>query len=154
MFLYLNNPMVGVFDMDVGTKAAEEILRINTEAERNKAPLLVRRGNFLKEIPNFWLTCLTKHPLLGDLIDTRDEEILAYLEQVCVKTLDDGVGFKILFVSHQKYSQVSSLNHPIPDIPMCNLSFTHKNGNLDMKDFQGQSISSEPGTAQNIPVRR
>lgn len=76
-------------------KAAEEILRVNREAERQKAPHLERRHALTKVIPKFWATCLTNHPLLGEMICETDQEILCFLQRVHVEPLDDGVGFTI-----------------------------------------------------------
>ena len=51
-----------------------------------------------KGIPNFWLTALSNHTGISELITERDEEALKYLVDVRVEYLESGKpGFKLLF---------------------------------------------------------
>lgn len=50
-------------------------------------------------IPDFWLTAITNHDMLGEYVTERDAEVLSYLSDVRVTTLtgEDAGSFKLEF---------------------------------------------------------
>ncbi|KAJ1943769.1 histone chaperone [Linderina macrospora] len=51
----------------------------------------------LKGIPDFWLTALSQHPQLSELITERDEEAVKFLRDVRLAYLDDKPGIRLDF---------------------------------------------------------
>jgi nucleosome assembly protein 1-like 1 len=50
-------------------------------------------------IPDFWLTAMTNHDMIGEYVTERDAEVLAALSDVRAETLtgDDAGGFRLVF---------------------------------------------------------
>jgi nucleosome assembly protein 1-like 1 len=50
-------------------------------------------------IPDFWLTAITNHDLLGEYVTERDAEVLSYLADVRVSSLtgEEAGSFKLSF---------------------------------------------------------
>lgn len=50
-------------------------------------------------IPEFWLTAITNHDMLGEYVSERDAEVLVHLRDVRADILtgDDAGGFKLVF---------------------------------------------------------
>lgn len=69
------------------------------KASASKEPEIVKPdASAEKGIPGFWLTALSNHAGISELITERDEEALKYLVDIRVEYLGVGVpGFKLLF---------------------------------------------------------
>eukprot|EP01147_Barroeca_monosierra_P002187 gene2187-5203_t len=52
----------------------------------------------VKGIPDFWLTALSNHELIAELIQEHDQEPLSYLEDIQCRLLGNNSGFELNFV--------------------------------------------------------
>ncbi|EGD82692.1 hypothetical protein PTSG_03353 [Salpingoeca rosetta] len=55
-------------------------------------------GEDIKGVPDFWLTALSNHELISELIQQDDQEVLAHLRDIRYKYLPDNTGFELTFV--------------------------------------------------------
>ena len=63
---------------------------------KQKSSYYKQRNDLVKEIPNFWLTALENHTVLGNLLEVNDLEILKYLTDIVVERPMSG-HVKIMF---------------------------------------------------------
>jgi len=86
-------------DIDkLNEEASEEILKVEQRFNKLRQPHYKSRSELTVQIPNFWLTVFLNHPQLSSLLDSDDEEALAYLTNVEVQEFEDiKSGFKIVF---------------------------------------------------------
>jgi len=70
--------------------ASEEILKVEQKFNKLRRPHFEQRNNLLKDVPNFWVTCLANHPSITHLIESaEDEDCLHYLVNLDVEELED-----------------------------------------------------------------
>lgn len=70
--------------------ASEEILKVEQKFNKLRRPHFEERNELLKDIPNFWVTCLANHPTTTQLIETaEDEDCLHYMINLDVEELED-----------------------------------------------------------------
>lgn len=71
-------------------KASEEILKVEQKFNQLRRPHFSKRAQFLKSIPNFWLTTLANHHSIAPMIESaEDENCLHYLVDLDVEEFDD-----------------------------------------------------------------
>ena len=61
---------------------AEEILAMERKFRQSTLPLTAQRSEFLKKIPKFWITCMSKHSDLKPYLD--DEDVMEFLKTYLV----------------------------------------------------------------------
>jgi len=86
-------------DIDkLNEEASEEILKVEQRFNKLRQPHFKARAELTAQIPSFWLTVFVNHPQLSSLLDSDDENALAYLTNVEVQEFEDiKSGFKIVF---------------------------------------------------------
>ncbi|MBW0545969.1 hypothetical protein O181_085684 [Austropuccinia psidii MF-1] len=92
-------------EIDIGIKMAEEEEKDDFDSEDEEdAPPATRTpvtaddlAKAPKGIPEFWVTALSNHPGLSELITERDQAALKYLNDIRVSYLDGKPGFKLTF---------------------------------------------------------
>lgn len=84
---------------NLNEKASEEILKVEQKFNKLRRPHFEKRNELLKEIPNFWLTSLANHPIIGALIDSaEDEDCLHHMVNLDVEEFEDiKSGYKLKF---------------------------------------------------------
>ena len=76
-----------------GADGAEE-----AEGGQEEAAAAAASADVPKGIPNFWLACLQNNPMVADLIEDHDVEVLRYLEDITVTLHDEpNSGFDLHF---------------------------------------------------------
>jgi nucleosome assembly protein 1-like 1 len=86
-----------------GFKVDEDSDDEDAEAEEREIVSADELAKAEKGIPGFWLTALSNHAGISELITERDSEALKYLVDVRVEYLEDGKpGFKLLFEFNEK----------------------------------------------------
>jgi len=63
---------------------SEAILQLEQKYVKQKMPLYKQRADTVKAIPQFWHKALLNHPTLSCLIDENDEEVLQFLDEICL----------------------------------------------------------------------
>lgn len=70
--------------------ASEEILKVEQKFNKLRRPHFEQRNALLKDVPNFWVTCLSNHSSIADLIESpEDEDCLHYMINLDVEELED-----------------------------------------------------------------
>ena len=69
----------------LGAKLQVDQEKLLLEHEKAKAPLIKQRNAFFSKIPNFWQMAFEKHPVLGELIEGEDADLMSYLKTIYVE---------------------------------------------------------------------
>ncbi|XP_060195522.1 uncharacterized protein LOC132624818 [Lycium barbarum] len=86
----------------INEEARDEVLRIAQNYSKIRKPAYEKRNNIIKDIPNFWLTAFLRHPVLAELISTKDQEVLKFLSSLEVEhSTDVKFGYTITFYFNQ-----------------------------------------------------
>ncbi|TYZ56967.1 hypothetical protein PybrP1_010162 [[Pythium] brassicae (nom. inval.)] len=76
-------------------KLAKEILAIETKYNKAKRPAYEKRSKLLEEIPGFWKQAFSNHPLIGNFLEDKDDDIIEYLKALDIKLVDDLGSFRV-----------------------------------------------------------
>ncbi|KAL0273678.1 UNVERIFIED_CONTAM: hypothetical protein PYX00_006302 [Menopon gallinae] len=79
-------------------QASEEILKVEQKYNKLRKPHLEKRNEFIKSIPNFWVTAFINHPQISGILEEEEKECLHYLTKLEVEEFEDiKSGYKINF---------------------------------------------------------
>lgn len=79
-------------------KASEEILKVEQKYNQLRKPHLEKRNEFIKSIPNFWVTAFVNHPQISGILEEEEEECLHFLTKLEVEEFEDiKSGYRINF---------------------------------------------------------
>lgn len=79
-------------------KASEEILKVEQKYNKLRKPHLEKRNEFIKSIPNFWVTAFVNHPQISGILEEEEEDCLHYLTKLEVEEFEDiKSGYRINF---------------------------------------------------------
>jgi template-activating factor I len=79
-------------------QASEEILLVEKKFNKLREPFYKKRFEDIATIQAFWVTAFINHPQISGLLNEKDEEALAYLQNIYVAENDDiKSGYKISF---------------------------------------------------------
>jgi len=79
-------------------KASEEILKVEQKYNQLRKPHLEKRNEFIKSIPNFWVTAFVNHPQISGILEEEEEDCLHYLVKLEVEEFEDiKSGYRINF---------------------------------------------------------
>lgn len=123
--------------------ASEEILKVEQKFNKLRRPHFEQRNALLKDVPNFWVTCLNNHPTVNSLIENAEEDCLHYLVNLDVEELEDiksGYNLKFHFRENPYIKNeliVRELRHLNSDLVIS------KSTPVEYKDtHQGRSLKS------------
>ncbi|KAM9982413.1 hypothetical protein ACTFIZ_006951 [Dictyostelium cf. discoideum] len=87
---------------NIGNKEMKQKLKLDLERDTQLSPLYAEREAILKNIPDFWSTCIFKHPILSALItDSKDISFLKHLNAFNVEMKENGnVKFTFTFTNN------------------------------------------------------
>ncbi|KAM9952744.1 hypothetical protein ACTFIR_007799 [Dictyostelium discoideum] len=87
---------------NIGNKEMKQKLKLDLERDTQLSPLYAEREAILKNIPEFWSTCIFKHPILSALItDSKDISFLKHLNGFNVEMKENGnVKFTFTFANN------------------------------------------------------
>ncbi|KAM9989180.1 hypothetical protein ACTFIY_005226 [Dictyostelium cf. discoideum] len=87
---------------NIGNKEMKQKLKLDLERDTQLSPLYAEREAILKNIPEFWSTCIFKHPILSALItDSKDISFLKHLNGFNVEMKENGnVKFTFTFTNN------------------------------------------------------
>jgi len=76
----------------------KEVLEVAKKYYSLRKPVLDKRNAVLSKIPRFWITAFVNHPLLRQIVNEKDLEILEHLRDLVVEEQLEGekLGHKIL----------------------------------------------------------
>lgn len=69
----------------INDEVAMEVLKLQSKANVERAPVYESRRQAIAAVPGFWKQAICGHPLLSSLVTQRDEEILDHLTDVDVE---------------------------------------------------------------------
>ncbi|KAI8869135.1 nucleosome assembly protein [Ramicandelaber brevisporus] len=81
-------------EVTAGTAAHSEDLEEDEEPYKDNGEVSAEN---IKGIPDFWLTVLTSHPLLENLIQEQDDDALKSLRNIEVEEVEGKTSFKLIF---------------------------------------------------------
>lgn len=70
---------------------SEAIIKLEQEYVAKLTPIYAKRSDNCRNIPDFWATAFQNHPILGQLIDEQDEEVLKSLKEIRVDLVNKDV---------------------------------------------------------------
>ncbi|KAN0006977.1 hypothetical protein ACTFIU_005170 [Dictyostelium citrinum] len=87
---------------NISNKEMKQKLKLDLERDTQLSPLYAEREAILKNIPQFWSTCIFKHPILSALItDPKDISFLKHLNGFNVEMKENGnVKFTFTFTNN------------------------------------------------------
>ncbi|KAM7267720.1 hypothetical protein ACFE04_009886 [Oxalis oulophora] len=82
----------------INEEASDKVLEIEQKYNEVRKPVYAKRSEIVKSIPDFWLTALMSHPVLGELVSEEDQKIFKYLTSLEVEDSKDvKSGYSISF---------------------------------------------------------
>lgn len=82
----------------VNEEASEKVLEVEQKYNEIRRPIYSRRKEVIQSIPDFWLTAISSHPVLGDLMTENDQKILKHLVSLDVEDFKDlKLGYSLTF---------------------------------------------------------
>lgn len=76
-------------------KLARDILAIETKHNKAKRPAYEKRAKLLEDIPGFWKQAFVNHPLIGNFLEDKDDELIEHLKALDIKIVDDLGSFRV-----------------------------------------------------------
>jgi len=70
---------------------SEAIIKLEQEYVAKLTPIYAKRSDNCKNIPDFWSTAFQNHPILGQLTDEQDEEVMKSLKEIKVDLVNKDV---------------------------------------------------------------
>ncbi|XP_042402545.1 NAP1-related protein 2-like [Zingiber officinale] len=82
----------------INEEASEKVFEVEQKYNEVRRPVYVKRGDIIKNIPDFWLTAFLSHPALGDLLSEKDQEVFKFMQSIEVEDFKDvKMGYSITF---------------------------------------------------------
>ncbi|KAL8140277.1 hypothetical protein V2J09_006298 [Rumex salicifolius] len=83
----------------INEKASDEVLEVEQKYNEIRKPVYGKRNEIINAIPDFWLTAIMSHPVLGELLTEEDQKIFKYLTSLEVEDSKDvKSGYSITFI--------------------------------------------------------
>ncbi|XP_017038187.1 protein SET-like [Drosophila kikkawai] len=76
----------------------DEMLQVESKYNKLRKPYYEKRSDFIKKVPNFWMTAIMNHPKVACILDEDEEDCLHSLSKLVVEESEDiKNGFRIIF---------------------------------------------------------
>ena len=83
-------------ELDAIEKRKEkELIQIEINHQKERRPISQKRNQIAEKIPEFWAKTFQHHPILRDLLTPNDIQLLKYLKELDVETLDSQNSFRL-----------------------------------------------------------
>lgn len=69
----------------VNEEASDKVLEVEQKYSEIRKPVYQKRNEIIQSIPDFWLTALSNHPVIGSLLTEEDQKIFKFLTSIEVE---------------------------------------------------------------------
>lgn len=69
----------------INEEASDKVLDVEQKYSQIRKPIYQKRNEIIQSIPDFWVTALLSHPVLGELLTEEDQKIFKFLTSIEVE---------------------------------------------------------------------